>query len=718
VPKKQAPPVVKRPPGRPRGNPDVAAEKKRIADIERSRETTRKGSDIGEVPAVVNPERREACRLDLERFLVEYFPHTTGLSPFSDDHKRVIARIQDCLLRGGRFCNAVYRGFAKSTLSENAAIWATLYGHRRFVAIFAAEGGLADKAINSVKTELSENDLLYEDFPEVCHAVRAIEGKTQRCNSQTHQGKRTHIKWQKDSVVFPTIEGSLASGSIVASKGLGGSILGLRHKAADGRQLRPDFAIVDDPQTRESAKHPGQCETRLEVLRKSILKLAGHKSTMACVVNATVIQNGDMVDQLLDPVKSPGWQTERIPMVRKWSDRHEDLWLDKYATIRKTFDRSIVGDQARAHREANEFYLANQAEMDRGCEVSWFHCFDEEREHSAIQHAYNFLIDDGEDVFASECQQQPLANTAANAGVTTADIMAATLNVPRWVVPAGLDTLTAFVDVQGTALYWKVVAWGQRLRGHVVAYGTYPDQGRAFFTLRDVKHTLQRAANTEQLDAAIHAGLEAVATLLMDRVYERESDETEMRVRQLFIDCNWAQSASVVRAFCRRSKWGQQIIPTHGRHVGARRRSLSDGKPAAGERSGVSWVTATYEKQRHVLFDTNFWKNFVAGRIKLPQGDPQGITVHAGQHPMLCEQWTAEYPQRIVNESAGREVDEWSQIPGRDNHFWDCITGAAVAASYLGLSDVGAEVAPPPRRVAVSAEEARRRREEIMRRFG
>jgi hypothetical protein len=46
--------------------------------------------------------------------------------------------------------------------------------------------------------------------------------------------------------------------------------------------------------------------------------------------------------------------------------------------------------------------------MDAGCLVSWEHCFDRDTELSAIQHAYNALIDDGEEVFASECQNEPL----------------------------------------------------------------------------------------------------------------------------------------------------------------------------------------------------------------------------------------------------------------------------------------------------------------------
>lgn len=192
-----------------------SVESKRLADIERSRDRTRAGSDIGEIPPVANPARRESCRLDLELFLTTYFPNSTGLSPFSPDHKRVIARIQGCVINGGRFTNAVYRGFAKSTISENAILWATLYGHRKFCAIFAGEGKLADRASNSCKMELSDNELLYEDFPEVCHAVRALEGKTQRCASQTFNGEKTHIKWQADATVMPSIPGSVSSGSII-----------------------------------------------------------------------------------------------------------------------------------------------------------------------------------------------------------------------------------------------------------------------------------------------------------------------------------------------------------------------------------------------------------------------------------------------------------------------------------------------------------------------
>lgn len=694
-----------------------ASEAKRLADIERSRERTRRGSDIGDIPAVANAARREACRLDLERFLVEYFPYSTGLSPFSDDHKRVIGRIQDCILRGGRFCNAVYRGFAKSTISENALLWAILYGHRRFGAIFAAEADLAAKAINSIRTELSDNDLLYEDFPEVCHAIRALEGKPQRCNSQTHNGVRTHIQWKRDTLVLPAIEGSVCAGSIMTSRGLTASILGLRWKTPDGKQLRPDFAIVDDPQTRESARSPVQCQARLEILAKSVIKLAGHTTQMACVVNATVIEVDDMVDRLLDPAKYPAWQGERIPMVRAFATAHEELWMGKYRELRCTFASDVVGDQARAHREANDFYLANREAMDAGCVVSWQSCFDPDREASAIQHAYNALIDDGADVFASEFQQAPIKSEADSRGLAPDDIRGRAINVPAWVVPAGLDTLTAFVDVQERLLYWAVIAWGHQLRGHVVGYGAYPDQGRSYFTLRDAKKTLAKAAGVEGTEAAIAAGLEAVAAMLLDREFARENDDAVLRVQQMFVDANWAQTQGVVRDFARRSKWGPRVLPTHGRFVGAAGQTISDKPPDRGERVGANWRTSTIQKQRHVLYDTNAWKTLVASRCKLPPADPTAFTVHAGQHEMLAEQLAAEVPVRV--ESKMRVVDEWRLVPGRDNHLWDCVVGAAVAASYCGVSAVGAAAKPPAadRRV-ISREEMAAKRAELLARMG
>ena len=51
---------------------------------------------------------------------------------------------------------------------------------------------------------------------------------------------------------------------------------------------------------------------------------------------------------------------------------------------------------------------------------------------------------------------------------------------------------------------------------------------------------------------------------------------------------------------------------------------------------------------------------------------------------MFLDQMVSEYSTRT--EGRGRRVDEWDKRPNvSDNHFWDCLVGAAVAASEQGI---------------------------------
>jgi len=78
-------------------------------------------------------------RLNLLGFLIHAFPHSTGLKPFSAAHVDIIHRIQKAAIHGGLFLQVVYRGFAKSTITENAVIWACCYGHSKFVVPITAD---------------------------------------------------------------------------------------------------------------------------------------------------------------------------------------------------------------------------------------------------------------------------------------------------------------------------------------------------------------------------------------------------------------------------------------------------------------------------------------------------------------------------------------------------------------------------------------------------
>lgn len=654
-------------------------EQHRAASQQLNRAASAAGRDIGPIPSVEDPARKAACRLNFRLFAETYFPATFRLA-WSDDHLRAIGKIEAAVLRGELYAFAMPRGSGKTSLVEVAALWAMLYGHRQFVAIIGADEAHAVTMLESIKVECETNERLLSDFPEAIFPIVALERIHQRAKGQHCGGAPTHIKWTTKEVQFPTISGSPASGAIVKVAGITGRIRGMSAKrACDGRKVRPSVVLIDDPQTDESGNSPSQVAAREAILSGAILGLAGPDEKTAGLATVTVIAPDDLADRILDGQRHPEWQGERSKLVYQWP-KNATLW-ERYAELRRHGQRSGAGVE-----EADAFYASNRDAMDDGAVVGW-PARKKPGELSAIQHAYNLRIDRGEAAFMAEFQNEPLANAKTSEALTPKDVATCVVNVPAGQVPRGLDTITAFVDVQEKALYWAVVAWGHNLRGHLVAYGTYPDQGRPYFTLREAKRTLVDAAGGTSLEAAIYAGLEHVAAAILDREFARETDDAVLRVGQVFVDANWAQTQGVVRDFARRSKWGPRVLPTHGRFVGASGQTISDKAPDKGERVGANWRTSTIQRQRHVLYDTNAWKSFLAERIRLPAADPQAFTIHAGEHAMLCEQLASEVPVRV--EARGRVVDEWRLIPGRDNHFLDCAVGSAVAASYSGLSAVG-----------------------------
>jgi hypothetical protein len=65
----------------------------------RNAELSMSGRDIGELPAVVNPERKARAEKDFRYFCEAYLPQTFYLT-WSPDHLKVIAKIEQAVLQG------------------------------------------------------------------------------------------------------------------------------------------------------------------------------------------------------------------------------------------------------------------------------------------------------------------------------------------------------------------------------------------------------------------------------------------------------------------------------------------------------------------------------------------------------------------------------------------------------------------------------------------
>lgn len=657
----------------------------------RAAELSASGRDIGKLPPVENAERKAAAAKDFRQFCDSYFPATFCLE-WSPDHLRVIAAIESAVLEGGLFAFAMPRGSGKTSLVETAALWSILYGHHDFIAIIGADEEHARTMLDSIKTECEVNEALLGDFPEAIYPIIALEKIHQRASGQLYQGKPTAISWTSSEVQFPAIPDSKASGGIIRVAGITGRIRGMSAKrACDGRKVRPSLVLVDDPQTDESAKSPSQVMTREAVLKSAILGLAGPGAKISGLCTVTVVAPDDLADRLLDRSIHPEWQGQRTKLVYEWPPA-DDLWA-KYAELRREGQKAGIGTA-----EADEFYSANRLEMDAGAVVAWENRKQAD-ELSALQHAWNLRIDRGEAAFASEFQNEPLTQANESGRLKKPDIVSRTVGIARGVVPLESDLLTAFVDVQERVLFWLVVAWNKNFGGVVVDYDVYPKQPTTFFEAARAKATLALAAGGAGFEESLAAGLEQVASRILGSEWTRE-DSAIMRVQQMMIDANWGQSTQLVRTFARRSDFAASILPSHGRGIGASGQPIGERKRGRGDRIGLNWrISTNNDNQRQIVYDTNFWKSFVAARLRHKPGDPEAIALTRGDHDLLAEHFTAEYPVRT--EARGRTVDEWKMPPGKDNHWWDCLVGAAVAASVTGLSPSGTEAGGRRRRKVV-----------------
>lgn len=653
--------------------------KKRAAA--RSAEMSVQGREIGSIPHIHSIERRESCSGNLKLFLETYF--TAGgkfYLGWSLDHLKIIAKLEDAILNGSLFALAMPRGSGKTTIITAAAVWALLYGHRRYVAIIGDGGAAVKEIMADIKTELENNDSLYEDFPEICYPIRKLEGIVNRARGQLCEGIRTSMTWAEDKMILPTTKDNhTSSGSIISCAGILGRIRGMKHTSQQGEALRPDLVLIDDPQNYESANSTSQNKKRLSILNGDILGLAGPGKKIAGLLACTVIAKGDMADQILDRNHNPAWQGERVAMLKSFP-KDTTLW-NRYSEIRV--------DSLRKHgdiRDATKFYSDNKEAMDDGAVVYWDERF-VKGEISGIQHAMNLYFHNKE-AFSSEYQNQPaVEEDTHNEQLKLEHIFAKINNRPRYEVPSEADHIVAYIDVQKTVLYYVVMSMTSGMTGHIIDYGTFPDQKRRYYTLADCKETFAVKYPNMGLESQIYNALTDCVSHICNREWMRDDGAT-MPVEKIMIDSAWGKSTDIVFKYCKESSFSSVVIPSRGMSIGAASSPITEYQKKPGEKIGDNWILRKGNRPlRHMSYDTYHWKTFVRTRILSSIGDRGSLTLFGKKkeietHRMFAEQMISEYSVQVAGR--GRVVDVWKLIAHKDNHFWDCTVGCFVASSLIG----------------------------------
>jgi len=684
---------------------DLRYERHKREAAERQRQISAAGREIGDLPPVFDPERKEACSRNLRLFLETYCAPAVRLG-WSKDHLELIEALQDVLLHGGQLAVGMPRGTGKTTIVILSILWAIIYGHHRFIALIAATDPKAKKALAALRKQVETNTVLLEDFPEVCFPVRCLKGITNKQAGQTYQGINTSIQWGKEEIIFPTIEGSPASGALIVVGGITGAISrGPQHTLDTGEVLRPSVALIDDFQTRESAKSPQQVSDRLDIIEADIAGMAGPDQGIALLATVTVIYPDDGADQLLDVDKNPDWNGIRKKFLIRPPDNLE-LW-EEYKEHRRQSLRTY-----RDIRLATQFYKDHREEMDKGAEVSWENRFRyqtkevdgeeiETREISAIQHAMEWMLVKPA-AFASEMQNEPLAGSNnAKGWLSAKEIENKTHGLKRERIPQLLHNSTRLVehlDVHDDLLYWALGALTEEGSCALADYGTYPKQRSRYFQKADCRKTMRVAHKGIGVDGAIRASLLKHCKDHLDRTWKGEDGVEEFKLDLLLIDCGHKPEVvnSAVIELLKEPAYKGRVMLCRGFGVRASETPFAERRHPKGTKMGNHCYEPpkkTRLEAPRLNVDTNFWKTETQDRWATGFGEPGCLSLFkGGDHQGIAEHQTAEVASE--NLSKGRTVWEFRQLP-RDNHWFDNVVNLLAGASYRGC-DTPANVTPKP----------------------
>lgn len=277
--------------------------------------------------------RRLMCSKSLKMFAKTYFREycSSKNSRFQEETYELLQMIQK--KRDQRVAIAAPREHAKSTIiSLIFVLWVACYKQDRCVVIASNTAKQAEDLLSDIRDAIRQNDLLIQDFPDVCEPPNP--------------------KWRKDEII-------LKNSVRILSAGTESELRGKRYK-----QYRPSLIILDDVEQTGDMFSKEVRERLFNWFTKVILNL-GSKTTNI-IVAGTIHHYDSLLHQLTSEDEFPGWVKRKYQAIEAWAV-HPDLW-DKWAQIYS--NREKYNDQG-GPEAARKFYCDNEDRMLEGTMVLW-----------------------------------------------------------------------------------------------------------------------------------------------------------------------------------------------------------------------------------------------------------------------------------------------------------------------------------------------------------
>lgn len=634
--------------------------RKSLRETNREYMQRRRFADAGiTIPPAKDPEGTLELESNPETWLRHFFPDRYYL-PFSKVHKELISNVVNRAKNGGDQAIAAPRGEGKSEVVIGLMVYLICARICEFPVIIAATNEMALAMYNEVRYHIETNEELASRYPLVCFPVRALEGTSMRAKKQHVNGKQTRMQWDTRAFTLAEIEGSPYSGVTMKYFGMDSAFRGVRV-----RGKRPDFVLVDDPETESSAVSPKQIATREKLLTRAVAGLAGPDKTLSICLVGTIQNDYCLTARITDPSIFPSFNGKRYGVLETFP-KNKELW-DEYIEIRKLDQQG--GDEL--GQKATQFYKDNRELMDEGAVVTNQHRFNKNHEISSIQAAYNFICDRGFEAFAAECQNDPIPDDDIQTLGLTPRIVQTRLHFDeKGEVPKSADIVTMGIDIGKYSSHWVQIAWDSDIcAGRIIDYGVAETTGLAVQSDEvTVEHAISRMLMEFREEVVMKCPITPDAVMI-------DSGD--------FTDTVYRFVAEAGSPFYACKGWGQR--PGMFVDSGSNKKKMY----------GDNW-TASILQSGLVLYNVNsdHWKKWVHQRLMTRTWD-EGNSLVSGslslfasedkrQHHSISYHLTAEELREEFIE--GKGIKRYWHVNRKNNHWLDAVTYASSATSMLGIS--------------------------------
>lgn len=643
-------------------------------------------------------ELREKYAKDFVAMHHEVFTESSGLKPLGPAQIDSAQRSNDVFMKKGRLVKCEPRSFGKTTRSSNEALYTALMGKRKFILIIASSVEKAKDIIDGIRSELTSNEKLAELFPNVCACFEHAQNlRASSVKYQTIGAELTHIKLADDRIIFPFIEGEPSSGTIImvrSKDNVRGTIFKLKKGPMAGRVLRPDIVLLDDIQTDEEAENPERIRKLVKLIKKSILRSGRLGKRIDAIMTITPQNSGDLATHFME--KEPGWEVVRYKMLAKRpTAKAEELWFGTYRDLLLNFNKHIRGDKERARTEALEYYRENKEAMEEGHEVSWDWAYgwDEEpqTEISTIQACYNIMIEEGMDVFETECQTNVLdVNYTAGTMASIEDMRRKIHPHKKGIMSESCFHVVCHIDIGKYLMAYTVAASPKELEPMVIDYGLWPNQNINRYTKPNwPAHNIQTMYSEYSENVRVRMALIDLINFLVAKRYKKHLG-IQMPINLIGVDCKWNQDQ--VQKVCREHIHSSILIPQMGAYIDAKAIPVNDRQQAnAIDRHFYCSTLPSRDRGGHVLWvDVNYMKTQVHQGWMTPIHAPGSITMYEPSHPteheFFYENQLREFPTEDHDPKSLRTKTLWKP-DGTDieNEFFDNLTGVLALFSKRGV---------------------------------